>query len=290
MRELIVFLGILALVIGTGGMAKVDASTFGTNITIYDKASDTPPSTPKVGGYEDGEVEPHMINNQSWDLEAFKQSKDGKTLSIIGGFDFKTGAAIGGYVEPIGDLFIKTGSTPPTYGSPGVHGGYEQPIVDATNYGYNYALKFNFGANNVNTYLIYTRNATGATVYDITHGSDGQTYGDVSNPWRIGAGWVTDGVQHTFTYETGKGDAYVSDTGDPLGGDTHNIISGIDLSFLIPAGQLTNPEAWLHLTYKCGNDNLMGNIAASSVPIPASVLLLGTGLLGLVGLRRFRKS
>ena len=42
-----------------------------------------------------------------------------------------------------------------------------------------------------------------------------------------------------------------------------------------------------------GGDNvgaLLDNVSVSSVPVPPSAILLGSGLLGLVGLRRFRKS
>jgi hypothetical protein len=53
---------------------------FGMNITIYDQ---------RGVNYEDGETEPGMINNQSWDLEAFYL--DWTTLSIVGGFDFVGG-------------------------------------------------------------------------------------------------------------------------------------------------------------------------------------------------------
>jgi hypothetical protein len=42
-----------------------------------------------------------------------------------------------------------------------------------------------------------------------------------------------------------------------------------------------------------GNDNMgaiLDNVQLSAVPLPPGVFLLGSGLLGLVGWRRFRKS
>ena len=64
--------------------------SFGSNITIWDQ---------RGVFYEDNEVEPGMIDNQSWDLEGFFW--DGKRLTMVGGFDFKDGNT---YAS--GDIFL----------------------------------------------------------------------------------------------------------------------------------------------------------------------------------------
>ena len=289
MKKLAVLLS-LALVIGTAGVAQVQAGTYGTDITIYDNAvgPDTGWWNRGTSPGEDQETEYNPTTGQGtqtgqqWDLEAYQQNKN--LLSIIGGFNFPTGVTQGDklYTEPLGALFLKTGGEP-MYGV-GNTGG--TGILLNSIWGYEYAITFAFNAESTGgTYTVWTPGAN-ATVQ--LHNTDGVTVGDVSNPLTIAEGWSSYKTG-TFTYTTGLKDADLG--GDYAGGD-HNVISGIDLSFLVTDPSLGNPLTYLHLTYGCGNDNLMGEIAANTVPIPPSALLLGTGLLGLVGLgwRRRRQS
>jgi hypothetical protein len=293
MKKLIVFLGILALVLGTGGVAKVCAGTYGTDITIYDNAVDPSQTNTwwnrgTANNYtsEDQETEYNKatgqgtLTGQGWDLEAYQQN--GNILSIIGGFDFATGVVHepgqSQYIEPLGALFLKTVSPPP-YGDANIPGGTGTGTIVNSFWGYDYAITFDF---TTNKYLIWT--PTGSATLDQCHNASGGTVGDVSNPWKLASGWQTDGVLHSFTYTTGLADF------DGLQGGSHNVISGIDLSFLVTDPDLGNPATWLHLTYGCGNDNLMGEIPEGSVPLPPAALLLGSGLVGLVGLGWGRKA
>jgi len=300
MRKLVVLLGVLALVIGTGGVAKLHAS----DITIYDNAIGPNPwwnrGTANNSSSEDQETEYNAAGysqqgtqiGQQWDLEAFRQNKN--LLSIIGGFNFPTGKT-DGYIEPLGALFLKTVSAPP-YGLNNFAGNDVNPgIVSNSFWDYDYAITFAFkfdakGNSTGGTYTVYQ---AGANPTVILHNQTGGTVGDVSNPLTISDGW--DFLQTgTFTYITGLKDSDPLLDGNLLGDEnnvgSHNVISGIDLSFLKDPKYGGNPDTYLHLTYGCGNDNLMGEIPAGTVPVPPSVLLLGTGLLGLVGLRRFRKN
>jgi hypothetical protein len=69
-----------------------------------------------------------------------------------------------------------------------------------------------------------------------------------------------------------------SDVGGLLG-DSHYALTGIDLGFI--AGK----EFTAHITEGCGNDNLMGS-GTAPVPEPATLILMGMGLIGLAGFSR----
>ena len=73
--------------------------------------------------------------------------------------------------------------------------------------------------------------------------------------------------------------------GVALQGSDHYVVT-LDLLNDFQTLGLTLDEFTTHFTMECGNDNLMGH---AQVPIPGSLLLLGTGLLGLAGIRRFTK-
>ena len=85
------------------------ALSLSNQITIYDQKSN---GNANYGMGEDQEVEPGMVWNQQWDLEGFFLK--GNTLSMVGGFNFKTG----GYDRyrdrywGSGDIFFDVDGTP----------------------------------------------------------------------------------------------------------------------------------------------------------------------------------
>jgi hypothetical protein len=195
-------------------------------------------------------------------LEAFL--KNGADLKMVGGFNFKEGQSSGGRTFSSGDLFIdvngdaRFGVTAPAgpSGGDGV-----KPVINA--FGYDYAVKINFANNTYSVYALTAASMLNSTYYRLNN---------KSNPYNY---LPTNGQDPVTTGNLG----YASDSGDYLGltGGTHNIVTFENLFGLIPDSK------YLHFTMECGNDNLMGH-----VPIPGSLLLLGSGLLGLalLGWRR----
>jgi len=98
----------------------------------------------------------------------------------------------------------------------------------------------------------------------------------VSNPWKINTGSAI-GTGSSLVYSTtAVNDHYV-----------------IEASFLLAdLGLQDGGNLTIHWTMKCGNDYLNLNADVNPVPEPATMLLLGTGLIGLAGFgkRRFLRS
>jgi hypothetical protein len=254
------------------------ALTLGSNITIFDNNSTT--NSWEQGSvaapHEDNETEPGTIHSQVWDLEGMYLN--GKTLSLVGGYNFQTGVIVSGrnsgqpYTS--GDIFIDTNGNA-VFGS-GNSTNTGSPITNT--YNYEYVIHLDVAGN---TYK----------VYNLTNNSRVQETTDIGNssPWIYLGDTPASGGQPVFgssiasgTFQFGTlGTSDVSTYGLLGEGsdNTHYYITGFDLSFL-PEGSIDT----FHYTMQCGNDDLMGR---ASVPDGgATLVLLGSALLALVGIRR----
>ena len=264
------------------------------DITIFDKTVSSDNAWYNRGtadgiASEDNETEPGTMTAQAWDLEGFYLGDEtrgtGNTLYMVGGYNFKDGYE--GYAS--GAIFFGTTGVP-KYGEP-LGGGGNTAVPNV--WGYDYAVVLDFSS------------LTGPVghVYKLTSNSSLRTiwfgppiyYGklDNSNPYQ----YVSDGtylgtIPIIFSVETT--DSLV-DSGYPTGpagadgNETHYVI-GFDLTAPGLGGYGEPGANWyVHYTYGCGNDNLMGSYAAPN-PVPASVLLLGSGLLGLIGIGRRKRA
>lgn len=237
--------------------APAIAIPLGTNITTWDRAG---------GTTEDNEVEPNCVQAQSWDLEGIYQN--GAIVTLVGGFDFKRG------YEGVraGDLFIDVNGDA-IYGQNTGRSGNQS---DMNIFGYDYVLDIDF--DNL-TYSVYAINKASA-VLDVYYAQN-----TIANPWRYSdGGTLVSGYQNVSfanKYWSGLSNADVGGLQGWSGNNTH-YATAFDLSFLNPGTAYTT-----HFTLECGNDNLMGKgTAPAPVPEPATIILLGSGLIGLAKLRR----
>ncbi|MBL0732009.1 MAG: PEP-CTERM sorting domain-containing protein [Desulfosarcina sp.] len=144
-------------------------------------------------------------------------------------------------------------------------------------FGYEYALRLDFSNKK---YTVYTLGSSSTTTVYYEQNKE-------SNPWRYHSGGsITDDPDpYGFKYSAGLSNSAVGGLlGDESNLGTHYAVALNLAEFLTPA-EIDN--FIVHFTMGCGNDNLMG-MNKNPVPEPASILLVGAGLIGLIGYNRKR--
>jgi len=230
------------------------------NSTQNDGYGNNTPSSWQYKYKEDNEVEPNAVTGQQWDLEGFflsdgtNEDVPGNTLALVGGFDFASGVdGVGA-----GDIFID---------------------AELGNDYYEYVMDLNFGSN---TYDLIQLDP-GKTDEQIQYVSQSGVASPLPNPGVVpykysGGGYSLGSFALTYLH---KDD---SNIGAGLTGGSHDIVL-VNLGFL--AGN-TNFEVLN--TMACGNDVVFGaGSTTAAVPEPATIFLLGSGLLGLFGYRKKMK-
>lgn len=262
---------LLAIFLVMGMLSPV----YAYEVTVYDGKGT---GTGLQGAQEFHETEPGTLTDAFWDIGGLFVKTGTQTLYAVTAFNAQTGPSYNGGNFPTGDLFIKIGSAPQL-----VTTGINSVLPNSTYGTYTFVVGTGVAGSTWS-------GATMGQVLSLVDNSqlrtatDNYPYGgavDGSNPWTYVSGGtsltptsVTFGALNNTLLGQGVGTAQMLS-------EHYNFVS-YDLSFLSPTQwEMAN----FQLTYMCGNDDVHGK-----VPIPPTALLLGSGLLGLAGLRRFRKN
>ncbi len=269
---------VAALAMGVTGFLGFSGTVYANNITIWDG---TGAEILGQGG-EDQEVEPGMVDNQSWDLEGF--FLEGTELSMVGGFDFKNGNR---RIDS-GDIFIDINDD---YGRSSEPSTADGNNLVASTFGYDYVFDLDLEGE---TYTL--RKLTGdSQTWDVTVPDNGNNTPG-SNPWRYALDESAGDLHEDLAINIGFGYAFGLNDSGTIGATTysfdggagsHYSLTGFDLSPII-ADMGGGPLSFTsHFTMGCGNDNLMGQ-GTTPVPEPGMLLLVGTAFAGFVNIRRKR--